>query len=153
MRLKVLSEAIVAIHGGSWNNKDELLGKDNARVLIDRYARANTVKATYKKALTDLRESGFDPKTDDHIRNLLRLPPSTDLHDHPLVQNAELILQDKVRTKLRSFSTYHSIPSFSVTTHRETRLTSSRPSSPSRELETGKNKFSNLYPTGKLYGC
>eukprot|EP00946_MAST-07B_sp_MAST-7B-sp1_P003050 g3050.t1 len=35
------------------------------------------------------------PSLDPHVRNLLRFPSGRDLHNHPLVKNGSLILQDK----------------------------------------------------------
>jgi putative methyltransferase len=35
------------------------------------------------------------PSLDPHVRNLLRFPAGRDLHNHPLVENGALILQDK----------------------------------------------------------
>lgn len=61
---------------------------------IPRYCRVNTLKADLKQVLGDL--EAFQPQhLDEHVENLICLPAATDLHDHPLVQDGKLILQDK----------------------------------------------------------
>ena len=62
-----------------------------------RYARVNTLKMTLAEVRAKLASSSSfrDVKEDAHIPNLLGFPPGTDLHDHPLVLNGALVLQDK----------------------------------------------------------
>ncbi len=61
-----------------------------------RYVRINTLKADVNKVVDILRSEFRDRiYMDRHVPNLLVLPPGTDLHNHTLVKNGELILQDK----------------------------------------------------------
>lgn len=65
-----------------------------------RYARVNTLKMSLADARAALlssppRFNADDIVDDTHIPNLLLFPPGTDLHDHPLVKEGILILQDK----------------------------------------------------------
>ncbi|KAI8463734.1 MAG: S-adenosyl-L-methionine-dependent methyltransferase [Monoraphidium minutum] len=62
-----------------------------------RWVRVNTLRMSVEDALAQLRA---DDKTaaaevDDLLLDVLRLPPGTDLHDHPLVTAGALILQSK----------------------------------------------------------
>lgn len=61
-----------------------------------RYARVNEVFTTVEKVRAELDEASRASCTvDKHIPCLLRFPHGTDLHDHPLVLNGSMILQDK----------------------------------------------------------
>ena len=53
-----------------------------------------TISETKVKALLS-NPATARPTLDPHVRNLLRFPPGRDLHNHPLVKNGSLILQDK----------------------------------------------------------
>jgi putative methyltransferase len=78
-----------------------------------RHARINTLKADVQQVLQQLRGAGstgkhsssgstnssagagggYDVYVDGLLPDLLVFPPGTDLHDHPLVEQGELILQ------------------------------------------------------------
>jgi putative methyltransferase len=70
-----------------------------------RWARVNTIKLQVLKALQLFssppshwplsHQQPLEPSVDSLLNDLLRFPPGTDLHDHPLVLSGELILQSK----------------------------------------------------------
>ena len=62
-----------------------------------RYARVNTLQISTEKVLELFKSSHpeMDISSDVHIPNLLLFPPKTELHEHELVINGSLILQDK----------------------------------------------------------
>ena len=77
---------------------------------LPRYARVNTTKISLEKTLQVVQKDkngesdatagpsmvvSVPPAIDAHIPNLLKWPPNTDLHAHPLVSSGALILQDK----------------------------------------------------------
>jgi len=67
---------------------------------VPRFARINTLKTTRDEVWKSLealatKEDKGVLTMDEHIPNLVRFPPGTDLHDHPLVKQGKLILQDK----------------------------------------------------------
>lgn len=59
-----------------------------------RYVRVNTLKLDVESALHELGKNKEVTK-DDMVRDLLVLPPGTDLHDHPLVMNGSVFMQGK----------------------------------------------------------
>jgi putative methyltransferase len=84
--------------------------KNASEIIIDRYLRINTLKANDSMVIQSLKADGFplleanDPLPDNkkyimrdqHIPELLRLfPYSTAMHEFSLVQNYEVIVQDK----------------------------------------------------------
>ncbi|KAK3233758.1 hypothetical protein CYMTET_55974 [Cymbomonas tetramitiformis] len=58
-----------------------------------RFVRVNTLKCTVQHALKSFKK--FSPVVDEHLDDLLVLPPGTDLHKHPLVLSGEVVLQGK----------------------------------------------------------
>ncbi|KAI9291727.1 S-adenosyl-L-methionine-dependent methyltransferase [Neoconidiobolus thromboides FSU 785] len=70
---------------------------------IPRYVRVNTIKTTVLKVVKEFIKMGYLFKEykekyfclDQHIDNLLCLPNGIDLHDHSLLKNGCIILQDK----------------------------------------------------------
>lgn len=70
-----------------------------------RWARVNTIKISVTEALRLFHsppkhwpvshQQILEPSVDDLLIDLLCFPPSTDLHDHPLVISGEVILQSK----------------------------------------------------------
>jgi 25S rRNA (cytosine2278-C5)-methyltransferase len=89
-------------------------------VKMPRYARVNTLKGTnstnvinsFQKELKEQQESSRSssnknnnfnksskeiavPTIDEHVPHLILFPPGHDLHDHPMVENGSIILQDK----------------------------------------------------------
>lgn len=60
---------------------------------LPRYVRVNTLKCTREEALAGLQRQ--QAVEDDHVADLLVLPPGTDLHKHPLVLSGGLVLQGK----------------------------------------------------------
>jgi putative methyltransferase len=70
-----------------------------------RWARVNTIKLQVPRALQLFssppshwplsHQQPLEPSVDSLLNDLLRFPPGTDLHDHPLVLSGELILQSK----------------------------------------------------------
>ncbi|CAK9172679.1 unnamed protein product, partial [Ilex paraguariensis] len=59
-----------------------------------RYVRVNTLKMDVQSALLEL-EKRYMVQKDDLVRDLLTLPPGTDLHNHPLVINGSVFMQGK----------------------------------------------------------
>ncbi|XP_020963657.1 probable 28S rRNA (cytosine-C(5))-methyltransferase [Arachis ipaensis] len=63
-------------------------------VSLPRYVRVNTLKLDVDSALLELKEK-YSVEKDDLLPDLLILPPGTDLHDHPLVNNGSIFMQGK----------------------------------------------------------
>ncbi|CAM8964461.1 unnamed protein product [Rhodiola kirilowii] len=59
-----------------------------------RYVRVNTLKLDVEAAIHELSKQN-EVQKDDLVPDLLILPPGSDLHDHPLVENGSLVLQGK----------------------------------------------------------
>ncbi|XP_023920495.1 25S rRNA (cytosine-C(5))-methyltransferase NSUN5 isoform X2 [Quercus suber] len=59
-----------------------------------RYVRVNTLKMDVDSALLELGQQNM-VKKDNMVPDLLILPPSTDLHNHPLVMNGSVFMQGK----------------------------------------------------------
>ncbi|KAF3947041.1 hypothetical protein CMV_026771 [Castanea mollissima] len=59
-----------------------------------RYVRVNTLKMDVDSALLELGQQNMVEK-DNMVPDLLILPPSTDLHNHPLVTNGSVFMQGK----------------------------------------------------------
>lgn len=89
-------------------------GDDGAAGCPIRYVRVNTLKLTVAEAIegltggskkaggkpTDASNTGFvylkeDVQQDPHIKGLLVLPGGRSMHDHPMVRDGGLVLQDK----------------------------------------------------------
>ena len=82
---------------------------------LPRYIRVNTLVSTVSKVTESLSSDGYKlietsqipdqtagikwMAVDDHIDNVIALPPKTDLHSHKLVKRGAIILQDKVWDK------------------------------------------------------
>ncbi|KAL7618106.1 hypothetical protein Lser_V15G00650 [Lactuca serriola] len=58
-----------------------------------RYVRVNTLKLDVETAVSELSKDNMVEK-DDMIPDLLVLPPAIDLHNHPLVTNGSVFMQD-----------------------------------------------------------
>ncbi|XP_068715150.1 28S rRNA (cytosine-C(5))-methyltransferase-like isoform X2 [Montipora foliosa] len=90
----------------------QILDKD----LIPRYVRVNTIKTSMEHVIQHFKESGYEQANqtnvasfvtqskaihtkqllcDEHFSDVLVFPSGTDLHDHPLYVNGEILLQDK----------------------------------------------------------
>ncbi|XP_068757928.1 28S rRNA (cytosine-C(5))-methyltransferase-like [Montipora capricornis] len=90
----------------------QILDKD----LIPRYVRVNTMKTSMEHVIQHFKEDGYEQANqtniasfvtqskathtkhfmcDDHFSDVLVFPSGTDLHDHPLYVNGEILLQDK----------------------------------------------------------
>ncbi|XP_057728176.1 25S rRNA (cytosine-C(5))-methyltransferase NSUN5 isoform X2 [Arachis stenosperma] len=63
-------------------------------VSLPRYVRVNTLKLDVDSALLELQQK-YSVEKDDLLPDLLILPPGTDLHDHPLVNNGSIFMQGK----------------------------------------------------------
>lgn len=74
---------------------EDLLPPENRRqeLAAPRYVRVNTLLVSVKEIEAFVKE--FDAKQDDHVRDLLVLPPGTELHEHELVKTGKIVLQDK----------------------------------------------------------
>lgn len=78
------------------SSNEELLPEENRKQAgaLPRYVRVNTLLASagdveaFKKEFSGAKEDG-------DVRDLLVLPPGTELHEHTLVKSGKLILQDK----------------------------------------------------------
>lgn len=98
-------------------------------------ASLNTKKTTKKKIEYDA--------VDVHVRNLLKFPAGKDLHNHPLVTNGSLILQDKSSC----FSAQILADSFSLS-KKNIQSNSSKKSS---SLESSQSKSSQSKPSGMMH--
>ncbi|XP_027085362.1 25S rRNA (cytosine-C(5))-methyltransferase NSUN5 isoform X7 [Coffea arabica] len=59
-----------------------------------RYVRVNTLKMDVESAILELTKQ-YAVDKDDMVPGLLKLPPSTDLHKHPLVINGSIFMQGR----------------------------------------------------------
>lgn len=77
------------------STNEDLLPPENRRqeLAAPRYVRVNTLLISAKEIEAFMKE--FDAKQDDHVRDLLVLPPGTELHEHELVKTGKVVLQDK----------------------------------------------------------
>jgi putative methyltransferase len=66
-----------------------------ATVSFPRYVRVNTLVTTTKQVVQELHSQQIQVFMDQHVPNLLVLPPATSLHQHALVKSAKVVLQDK----------------------------------------------------------
>jgi putative methyltransferase len=75
---------------------EDLLPEENRKHAgaLPRYVRVNTLLAA-DDDVQGFRGEFPDAKEDAHVRDLLVLPPGTELHEHELVKSGKLILQDK----------------------------------------------------------
>lgn len=91
--------AKVKAERGATENIDLLSPAARLGAKIPRYARVNrvldTVESVVRSLSGDVKQPCVPPTRDAHIPSLLRFPPGTDLHDHVLVTEGRLILQDK----------------------------------------------------------
>ncbi|KAJ3119902.1 S-methyl-5-thioribose-1-phosphate isomerase [Nowakowskiella sp. JEL0407] len=94
-----------------FKSNDDLIAPDvRDAISLPRYVRVNTLKTTTVNVLNQFAKEGFKieeptsnlqhlpPKTvrqDFHFPDIIVLPDNTDLHDHILTKNGEIILQDK----------------------------------------------------------
>ncbi|XP_068759365.1 28S rRNA (cytosine-C(5))-methyltransferase-like isoform X1 [Montipora capricornis] len=75
----------------------QILDKD----LIPRYVRVNTIKTSMEHVIQHFKESGYEQANQTNVHSIfchadvLVFPSGTDLHDHPLYVNGEILLQDK----------------------------------------------------------
>ena len=58
-----------------------------------RHVRVNTLKLSTDEAARRL--ASYVPRRDPHVSDLLVFKPGTDLHDHPMVRDGEIVLQGK----------------------------------------------------------
>ena len=95
---RVMSTALVRLKiRRKAKSNEELLPLDLRKpVALPRYARINTVKSSFNDVQEALDQDLRGLLTrDDCIPNLLQFPSGTELHNHDLVKNGALILQDK----------------------------------------------------------
>jgi putative methyltransferase len=92
-------------------HKNEDLIPDRIRnaVNLPRYVRINALKTNPEKVISDFIKAGYKKISPDevpnykgkfvaqdiHIKEILILPSSIDLHDNPLLLNGHIIIQDK----------------------------------------------------------
>eukprot|EP00752_Nemacystus_decipiens_P002477 g2330.t1 len=78
-------------------SNESLLPKSARRHIFPRYARVNLMACAggAKAVAARLQKEGFAAKVDSVVPSLLVLPPGTDLHDHAMVKDGTLVLQDK----------------------------------------------------------
>ncbi|EIM90969.1 S-adenosyl-L-methionine-dependent methyltransferase [Stereum hirsutum FP-91666 SS1] len=91
--------------GESWGlRKVSTATKPTLSARIPRYVRVNTLKSTHEEVVNVLQSRGYqvgDPlqakhyALDEHIPELLSLPPNIQFHDDPLYFSGKIILQDK----------------------------------------------------------
>ena len=84
---------------------EELIESSSSAPVHPRWARVNTIKISVSEAIKLFNspplswpvshQKPLEPSIDDLLNDLLRFPPATDLHDHPLVISGEIILQSK----------------------------------------------------------
>ncbi|CAH0479505.1 unnamed protein product [Peronospora belbahrii] len=70
-----------------------LENRKNQHLAMPRYVRVNTLLASMEEIEAFMRE--YDAKQDQDVRDLLVLPSGTELHEHGMVTNGKLVLQDK----------------------------------------------------------
>lgn len=77
------------------STNEDLLPPENRRQELSapRYVRVNTLLISANEVEAFTKE--FDAKQDAHVRDLLVLPPGTELHEHELVKTGKVVLQDK----------------------------------------------------------
>lgn len=108
VRKKVTSNTDLASSGTLQRNEANAEGAGAAD--LPRYIRVNTIRTTLNTVLNTFHLEGYTPGfldplvqpfpplticPDDHIPDLLSLPPKTPLHTHPLLQSGQIIIQDK----------------------------------------------------------
>lgn len=90
-------------HRESINTASNSISFDSAPPLLPRYARVNTLLCTTQEAIDHFTSLGWilngtEEKNfvlDEHVPDVLRFPPTTDLHDDNFYLNGKIILQDK----------------------------------------------------------
>ena len=106
---RVLKSHEPALRAALAGLRTEAGGEDNELLLpkrlrrsavapVPRYARVNTLRCGIDAATRHLESEaggGHTVARDEHIPNLLVLPPGSRLHDNALVKSGKLILQDK----------------------------------------------------------
>ncbi|CBN78702.1 conserved unknown protein [Ectocarpus siliculosus] len=92
-----LAEAKVSAGLSKDASNESLLPKSARRHIFPRYARVNLVACPEgaKGVAAALQKEGYAAKVDGVVPSLLVLPPGTDLHDHAMVKDGRLVLQDK----------------------------------------------------------
>ncbi|XP_068757883.1 28S rRNA (cytosine-C(5))-methyltransferase-like [Montipora capricornis] len=97
-------------------NEDLLPKQIFDKDLIPRYVRVNAIKTSMEHVIQHFKENGYEQANqtnvasfvmqskathtkqfmcDDHFSDVMVFPSGTDLHDHPLYVNGEILLQDK----------------------------------------------------------
>lgn len=89
------------------NNEELIPAHIRDAIVLPRYIRVNTLKTSVESVINHFESKGYiaSPGLDEnkklviakdpHIRNLLILPPNTDLHDSKMLLNGSIIIQDK----------------------------------------------------------
>lgn len=57
------------------------------------YVRANLFLTTINEVKEELEKDGYECKIDDIISDILSLPSSIDLHNHPLITSGKCFIQ------------------------------------------------------------
>lgn len=78
-------------------SNEDLLPEENRKHAgaLPRYVRVNTILASPEEVAAFKQEFSSSIKEDRDVRDLLVLPPGTELHEHELVKSGKLVLQDK----------------------------------------------------------
>nr|XP_027085360.1 probable 28S rRNA (cytosine-C(5))-methyltransferase isoform X7 [Coffea arabica] len=98
--LKLIKDVLRATNvlNSKWKRQEELLCIIAYDILFDmpkpRYVRVNTLKMDVESAILELTKQ-YAVDKDDMVPGLLKLPPSTDLHKHPLVINGSIFMQGR----------------------------------------------------------
>ncbi|KAL2919675.1 hypothetical protein HK105_200589 [Polyrhizophydium stewartii] len=93
------------------NNEDLIPSHIRNAIVLPRYVRVNTIKTTVEKVMRHFADKGYSlglPEElaaseippmrifrDEHLPEMLVMPPNTDLHDDPLLVEGHIVLQDK----------------------------------------------------------
>ncbi|KAI8910806.1 S-adenosyl-L-methionine-dependent methyltransferase [Gorgonomyces haynaldii] len=82
------------------SNEDLLPDDIRNAIVLPRYVRVNTLKTTVDETVEHFVASGYTTdkkfcKQDQHLPELLVLPPNSDLHKDPFLIEGKIVLQDK----------------------------------------------------------